>query len=347
MLNTHVPWPEAKSPAQVYDEIGEEIRWGEELGFHSAWLAEHHFSRYGLASSSLMLATKIAAQTKSIRLGTAVLVPPLHHPIQLAEEIAMFDQLSDGRLDVGFGRGSANYEYPGYSVDREESQARFQETIRIIEGLLTTPNFSYEGRFYQLRNINLVPPPAQQPCPPIYIAATRTPASLEFVAASGHPIIVGVVLDLDDALDLLHRFEAMARAAGHEVPIASIPFFRYVYVADTEEEALRDARQSVEWTLDMIQWRGTFQNGSEVYQHLDDFRRTRTTLPASFEEIAQRRGFFGTPEQVSAKIKRVQAEGVEHFGATFAFGSLDHMKVMRSMELFSKEVMPRFQAVPA
>jgi alkanesulfonate monooxygenase SsuD/methylene tetrahydromethanopterin reductase-like flavin-dependent oxidoreductase (luciferase family) len=347
MLNTHVPWPETKSPAQVYDEITEEIQWGEQLGFDSAWLAEHHFSRYGLASSSLMLAMRIAAQTKTIRLGTAVLVPPLHHPIQLAEEIAMFDQLSGGRLEIGFGRGSANYEYHGYDVDREESQARFQETITIIEGLLTTPNYSYDGRFYRLRNINLVPPPAQKPCPPIYIAATRTPASLEFVAASGHPIIVGVVLDLDDAIELVHRFIGMAKAAGHVILAADVPFFRYVYVADSEEEALRDARQSVEWTLDMIQWRGTFQNGSEVYQHLDDFRRSRTTLPTSFEQIAQRRGFFGTPEQVAARIKAVQAEGIEHFGATFAFGSLDHDKVMRSMELFSKEVMPRFAAVPA
>jgi alkanesulfonate monooxygenase SsuD/methylene tetrahydromethanopterin reductase-like flavin-dependent oxidoreductase (luciferase family) len=347
MLNTHVPWPEGKAPAQVYDEISEQIQFGEQLGFHSAWLAEHHFSRYGLASSSLMLATQIASRTRSIRLGTAVLVAPLHHPIQLAEEIAMFDQLSGGRLDVGFGRGSANYEYRGYDVDREESQARFQETIRIIEGLLTTPGYSYDGRFYQIRDVNLVPPPAQLPCPPIYIAATRTPASLEFVAASGHPIIVGVVLDTDDAIDLLHRFIALARDNGHDVPASRIPFFRYVYVAETEEEALRDARESVAWTLDMIQWRATFQQGSEVYQHLDDFRRSRTSLPLSFEQIAERRGFFGTPEQIAERIKQVRAEGIEHFGATFAFGALDQRKVLRSMELFAKEVMPRVEAVPA
>lgn len=348
MLNTHVPWPEEKDPAQVYDETAEHIQYGEERGFSSAWLAEHHFSRYGLAPSQLMLATKIATQTKSIRLGTAVLVPPLHHPIQLAEEIAMFDQLSGGRLDIGFGRGSAAYEYGGYSVDQGESQARFQESIRIIEGLLTTPDFSYDGRFYQLRNVNLVPPPAQKPCPPIHIAATRTPATLEFVASTGYPIIVGVVLDLEDALDLCRRYVTMSAEAGRNVPIARIPFFRYVYVAESEEEARRDVRSSMEWTLDMIQWRGSFRSGgSEVYQRLDDFRRTRTTLPPSFEHVMERRAFFGTPDSVAARIREVQNEGVEFFGCTFAIGNLNQKKILRSMELFANEVMPRFEAVPS
>jgi alkanesulfonate monooxygenase SsuD/methylene tetrahydromethanopterin reductase-like flavin-dependent oxidoreductase (luciferase family) len=348
MLNTHVPWPEGKEPAQVYDEIAEQFELGDRLGFYSAWLAEHHFSRYGLAPSQLMLATKIAAHTKSIRFGTAVLVPPLHHPIQLAEEIAMFDQLSGGRLDIGFGRGSAPYEYNGYAIDRDESQARFQEVITIIEGLLTTRDYSYDGRFYKLRNINLVPPPFQKPHPPLHIAATRTPETMEFAAGSGHPIIVGVVLDTPDAIELCRRFLAKAAAVGHIFPTSRIPFFRYVYVAETEEEALKDARRSVEWTLDMIQWRGSFVGGgSEVYQHLEDFRRTRTTRPLSFEHIAEHRGFFGTPDQVADKIRAVQTEGIEYFGATFAFGDLEQEKILKSMELFAKEVMPRFQAVPA
>jgi alkanesulfonate monooxygenase SsuD/methylene tetrahydromethanopterin reductase-like flavin-dependent oxidoreductase (luciferase family) len=348
MLNTHVPWPEDKEPAQVYDEITEQFVLGEELGFCSAWLAEHHFSRYGVAPSQLMLAAKIAALTKKIRFGTAVLVPPLHHPIQLAEEIAMCDQLSGGRIDLGFGRGSAPYEYNGYAIDREESQGRFREVITIVEGLLTTRDYSYDGRFFKLRNVNLVPPGLQKPHPPFYIAATRTPETMEFVAGSGHPIIVGVVLDTPDALDLCRRFLSKAEAEGHTFSISQIPFFRYVYVAETEEQAMHDARRCVEWTLDMIQWRGSFlHGGSEVYEHLDDFRRTRTSLPPSFEYIAEHRGFFGTPEQVAGKIKAMQAEGIEYFGATFAFGNLEQEKILQSMKLFAREVMPQFQPVTA
>ena len=122
-LFSHVPWPEGVDPQQVYEETTEEAQYGEELGFNSIWLAEHHFTRYGLGSSSLVLISSIAAQTKTIRLGTAILVPTLHNPLRLAEDTATLDVISGGRLDVGFGRGAAGYEYSGYGIDREDSQA--------------------------------------------------------------------------------------------------------------------------------------------------------------------------------------------------------------------------------
>ena len=133
-LFTHIPWPEGMEPKQVLDHTTEEVVYAEELGFHSAWVAEHHFSRYGLGSSSLVFSASVAAQTKKIRLGTAILVPPLHHPIKLAEDAATLDLVSNGRLDAGFGRGSAGYEYAGYNIDRDESQGRFQETINMVQG---------------------------------------------------------------------------------------------------------------------------------------------------------------------------------------------------------------------
>ena len=141
-LFTHIPWPEGIEPKKVLDQTTEEVVYAEELGFHSAWVAEHHFSRYGLGSSSLVFSASVAAQTKRIRLGTAILVPPLHHPIKLAEDAATLDVVSGGRLDAGFGRGSAEYEYAGYGIDQAESQGRFQETINLLKGLWTTPGFS-------------------------------------------------------------------------------------------------------------------------------------------------------------------------------------------------------------
>lgn len=233
-LFSHVPWPEGIDPYRIITETTEQVQYWEELGFQGAWLAEHHFSRYGLGSASLILAAHIAARTSTIRLGTAVLVPPLHQPIRLAEDIAMLDQTSGGRLDVGFGRGSAGYEYHGFNLDRAESQARFQETIRVVQGLWTTPEYSYTGTYCTVNQVSLVPPPIQKPHPPLYIAATRTPATLEFVVSTGHPLMIGVVLDTPEALDLCHRFVSLSAAAGHHVPIARIPFSRYFYVAETE-----------------------------------------------------------------------------------------------------------------
>lgn len=344
MWYSHLPWPEGMEPSQIFADTTEQVQYAEELGFYSAWFAEHHFSRYGLGSAQLILATKVAALTKRIRFGTAVLVPPLHHPIRLAEDIAMFDQVSGGRLEIGFGRGSSRYEYAGYNVSQEESQARFQETIKIVKGLLTTPDYSYDGQFHDLHHVNLVPPPLQKPHPPIYIAATRTPTTLEFVANSGHPIIIGVVLDYTAALDLCHRFIKMANEAGHAMSMARIPFFRYLYVAESAEQARQDTRAAMEWTQDMSQWRGTFSSGSEVYQRIEDFRRTRTTQPPSYEHIAEHRAFFGTPDDIVRRIRALQDEGLEYFGCNFAFGGMPHEKVMRSMELFAREVMPKLQS---
>ena len=341
-LFSHVPWPEDIAPSQVVDNITEEFVVGEELGFDSGWLAEHHFSRYGIGSASLMLLANIAARTKKLRLGTAVIIPPLHHPVKLAEDTATLDLLSGGRLDAGFGRGTAGYEYTGYSVDIAESQARFQESIQIVEGLWSTPGFTFEGQYYQVENANLVPPPLQKPHPPMYIAATRTRETQDFAAASAHSGIIGVVLDTADGLDLCYQLAEGARQSSKEMDIDGIPFFRYFYVAETEEQARRDSEAALNWTMDVNQWRRTYQGGSEVYDSLEHFRRTRTEEPTSFEYLFQHRAFIGNPEQITAKIRALQDAGIGYFGCNFSFGGMPQDKVLKSMELFAREVMPEF-----
>lgn len=341
-LFSHIPWPEGTDAGQVLANLTEQVQHGEQLGFESTWFAEHHFSRYGLGSSSLLILGHIAARTETIRLGTAILVPPLHQPIRLAEETATLDVLSGGRLEVGFGRGSSGYEYKGYSVDQAESQERFRETIRIVENLWTTPNYSHNGTYFNLDQITLVPAPAQKPHPPMYIAATLTPATLEFVVSTGHPLIIGVVLDTPDALNLCQRFTQMSADAGFNVPMSSIPFSRYFYVAETEEQAIEDTRPALNWVLDMLQWRRTFTSGSEVHHKIDDFRRQRTELPTSYEDLSQNRAIIGTPESCIAQLKEIEAAGIDLFICNFDFGGIPHDKVLRSMDLFAREVMPHF-----
>jgi len=337
---THVPWPEGTDLQQIIAETTEQIQYAEALGFHGAWLAEHHFTRYSMVSSSLVLATHIAARTTRIRVGTAVVVSPLHNPIRIAEDAAMADLVSGGRLDVGFGRGSGGYEYSGYNLDPGESQERFQDSIKIVQGLWTTPDFSYASKYHNIHRLNLVPPPVQKPHPPIYIAATRTPATLDFAVSTGHSLCIAVVQDTADALDLCQRFVAKSHAAGFHRSMADIPFFRYFYVAETEEQARRDTEAKLNWVADIMQWRRFIKEGSEVYRRMDDWRRTRTELPASYDYLAQHRAIVGTPEQCVAQIKALQAHGVEYFGCNFDFGGMEHQKVLRSMALFAKEVMP-------
>lgn len=341
-LLTHLPWPEGTDARSVAEQTIAEVEHGEALGFHSAWFAEHHFSRYGIGSSALVFASAIASRTNSIRLGTAVLVPPLHNPIRLAEDTATLDLMSNGRLDVGFGRGAARYEFTPYGVDHSETQERFQESINIIQSMWTTPDYTHKGQFYNVHQANLVPPVVQQPHPPIYIAATRTPATLEYAVARGFPTMIGLTVDTAPALELCQRYEAMSADAGQNVSMGQIPFFRYCYVAESEAQALKDVRESLGWVIDMLQWRGTFREGSEITHSLNEWRKNRTEPPLKFEDVCENRSVIGTPEQCVRKIKDLQAQGVDYFGCNFAFGGMNHRKVMKSMSLFAEEVMPHF-----
>ena len=143
-------WAEedAAHQSRIYGEALEQVQYAEELGFESVWIAEHHSSRYGIYPSLMPILAHIAAQTKTIRLGTGVSVLPFHNPIRLAEEAAMVDVLSNGRLNFGVGRGSAAYEYGNFKIDFESRDARFREVLDIILGLWTTEDFTYHGEYH-------------------------------------------------------------------------------------------------------------------------------------------------------------------------------------------------------
>ncbi len=124
--------------------------------------------------------------------------------------------------------------------------------------------------------------------------------------------------------------------------MSRIPFFRYCYVADTEEQAREDTRAALRWSLDMIAWRKIFKEGGEVNHHIEDWRKSRIVEPESLDRVYEKRAVIGTPEQCVAKLEELREHGIEYFGCNFAYGGMDHGKLMRSMELFTKEVMPQF-----
>ena len=341
-LFTHVPWPQDTDTAKLLSHAADEAALAEELGFASAWIAEHHFTRYGVGSSALVIAAYIAGQTKKIRLGTGVLIPTLHNPIRLAEDAATMDAISGGRLDVGFGRGVYGYEYSGFGVDPATSQEHFQESVNVIQGLWTTREYSHDGDFYNLNKISLAPPPLQSPHPPIYIAATRTPETLDYCVSKGHNLCIAVVQDTTPALDLLRRFAAKTAEAGLDRPASEVPFFRYMYVAETTEQARKDAAAHLEWILDMLFWRGWFKDGgSEIYHDIEEWRRTRTETPVPLDYVLEERAIIGDPDYCVARIEELKRAGVEYLGANFAMGGISHQKVLQSMNLFAQEVIPR------
>ena len=339
-------WTEREISAQsrIFGEMLEQAEYAEELGFDSIWIAEHHSSRYGICPSLMPLLSNIAGRTRKIRIGAGVSVLPFHNPILLAEESAMLDVLSNGRLDFGVGRGSADYEYGNFNIDFDTRDVRTQEALDIILGLWTQSDFSFQGEFYQIKNLTIAPWPMQQPHPPVYMAVSRTPASLDVAVARDLPILTSFSTPEADNLGLFSLYAERSAAAEKSLPVDAMPYFRFVYLEEDEQAAREYPRQSLTWVRDLAGYRRTLTHGDEINVDLDYWRQTRTVEPASYESELETTAYFGTPEQCVQRITRLRDEhGIGYFGASMSFGSMEHSRVMRSMELFAKEVMPKFR----
>src|SRR3989449_3623235 len=151
--------PPALAHAEVFRREIEQMMWTEELGFDSLWLTEHHFIEYGLSVSPTVLAAAAAMRTRRVRIGLAAAILPFHDPIRLAEELAMVDILSGGRLNVGVGRGNRPVEFEGYRVPQIESRERFEEALTILVRAWTLERFAYEGRHYTIPEVRVIPKP--------------------------------------------------------------------------------------------------------------------------------------------------------------------------------------------
>ena len=339
-------WTEEETSAQsrIFGEMLEQAEYAEELGFDSIWIAEHHSSRYGICPSLMPLLSHIAARTKKIRIGAGVSVLPFHNPIFMAEETAMLDVLSDGRLDFGVGRGSADYEYGNFNIDFHTRDVRTQEALDVILGLWTQSDFSYDGEFYRVKDLTIAPSPLQQPHPPVYLAVSRTPASVDVAVERGLPILTSFSTPEADNLALFSLYAERSAAAGKSLPIEAMPYFRFVYLDEDEKAAREYPRESLTWVRDLGGYRRTITSGDEINVDLDHWRRTRAVEPATYESELESTVYFGTPDDCVQRIARLRDEhSIGYFGASMSFGSMEHTKVMRSMELFASEVMPSFR----
>jgi alkanesulfonate monooxygenase SsuD/methylene tetrahydromethanopterin reductase-like flavin-dependent oxidoreductase (luciferase family) len=185
-----IQWPEGSSPQDRYDQALTQACRADEAGFDSVWLTEHHFSRHGIVSDSLMVLAHLAARTSSVRLGTAVSVLPLHHPVRLAEAAATVDQLSGGRLDLGIGRGYQPGEFRGFGVDIAEKHDRFAEALDVLDRLWSTDGpVSHSGKFWSFEDAYPQPRPVQRPHPPLWLA-TDSPDGLAMCAAKDWGVLL-------------------------------------------------------------------------------------------------------------------------------------------------------------
>ena len=193
---TIVPYHEDFTPPQALNDALDQIAFADEAGLDEAWLGEHRFSRHGLLSGIWSFLGAVAGRTKNIRIGTAVIVLPLHNPVLVAEEVAMLDVISNGRINFGIGAGYQQQEFDGVGIDIDTSRERFQEAVDVIIKAWTQERLTFHGKYTNVDDLWVLPKPVQKPYPPLFQAVSTSPASIDFAASRQIQVITGGPTDI-------------------------------------------------------------------------------------------------------------------------------------------------------
>jgi len=332
---------EAWSEPAVYDSDLRQMLAAEALGYHSVWIAEHHFNDYGLCPAPPVLAAYLAARTTTLRLGMGVSLLPLHHPVDLAEELAVLDVVSGGRLEVGIGRGGTLQDYQTFQSDRADARARVEEGIALMEQAWRGAPFDFKGRFHSAERLHVRPRPAQRPHPPLYIAA-NSEDSVRSAARLGLPTMSSFFVPIAELQQRHEIYREVARAAGRaETEIAALERrawgMRVVHVAPTHAEALRATEapfMSYQRKMAVLRSDGT---GGNVPNSFD---RSLLRLRSFEEYLDMGWALIGTPAEVRDGLQRyVEATGYRRVLLVMALPGIETSLVLRSMRMFVEDVL--------
>lgn len=329
-----MPSPDACEALEVYRRGLEMAVRAEELGFSRIWLAEHHFSTYSYVPRPLVLLAHLAAKTSRIRLGTAIVPLPLHNPLLVAEEIAMVDVLSAGRVDLGIGKGYQQYQFDRLGIAKDEDDRRYWEAIKVLRHALTESTFSYSDEYFHIPETTLVPQPVQRPIPIWLVVNTRNREAVEFAIEQRMNLFTGVLEPLHQLTRVDFTYpELFARCPPRYVGTQRPVFVSYD--ADATQRAVEQVRWNARVSLSQRHDFGEIKDGKAIARELPGEPTT--------EEILENYVVMGTPERCIRQLKRLQSGlGCNYFSASFWFGALDHESVISSMELFAAEVVPAF-----
>ncbi|HTZ36798.1 MAG TPA: LLM class flavin-dependent oxidoreductase [Stellaceae bacterium] len=332
---------EAAAFDRALDEVAAADRWG----LDAVWLAELHGApERSVLSAPMMVASAVAAATERVRIGIAVQVLPLSHPLRLAEEAATVDQVSRGRLIYGIGRSGVVRTYEEYGISYDESRERFAEALEIMRRAWTEERFSYEGKYHSFDNVALSPKPYQKPYPELRMAGA-TPETFPAIGRLGFPVFVAV--RQGPFKQLVPRIEAYReayRAAGH--PGSGQVYLRVpAYLAETEERARRELEASL---MSFFRYQAELgrdsarRAGGEVAEQR--LRQVERLEALTFDEALATQVLCGTPDSFAARLREVQEElGLDGILAELnCGGQIPHDGVVRALRLLCEEVKPRF-----
>ena len=343
-LFVEFPSREGTTQAQIFKDSMELIQAAEDSGSEGVWLAEYHFDPgRSVLSAPVTVAGAVAARTKKVKIGLAVHVLPLRNPVQIAEEIATLDHLSDGRLDFGIGRAAFPRIYQGYGFDYSESRDRFDECLEIILRSWTEERFSFKGKFYQYDDLCVVPKPLQKPHPPIRIGATSED-TFELVGRMGYPIFINPsrVTTLLDLKPLVAEFHQAREKAGHTGQV-DVGLRVPVYVAETKEKAYSEPKESTMFQMQRLINVITQSIGEAGISAGDDRAAQAERLKAmTYEDVLENTVVYGTPESVVERLQQLQEElGLTQVIYEVNFGCnvpLEHQ--IKAVQLINEQVAP-------
>ena len=336
-----------RSESEAFDEAMEQVDAAERLGLDVMWLAELHFEpRRSVLSAPLSIASAIAARTRRIKIGIAVQVLPLCHPLRLAEEAATVDQLSHGRLIFGVGRSGVAQTYEAYGVSYAESRDRFREILDIIEQAWTKPSFSYEGQYHRFKDVEVVPKPYQKPTPPIRIAAS-TPDTFPAIGRRGVPIFASVRhttwSDLAKQIEAYHEAWREAGHPGRGQVFVSAP----TYIAETEERARAEPRESImhfyHEQANLLEGAARLVDPETAARRM---RRVHQLRNMGYEDGLDNHALVGTPDAIADRLKTLRQE-IDLSGILAELncgGLVPHQQVLTAMQLLCQDVKSRVGA---
>lgn len=305
----------------------------EAAGFYAYHVAEHHSTPIGMAPSPSVFLAAVAQRTRRLRFGPMVYALPLHHPLRLIEEICMLDQLSGGRLEIGFGRGSSPVETAFYGQDPGNAQAVYSETRELILQGLTHPKLNFAGSFFSFKDVPMELEPMQKPHPPLWYGVH----SVEAAERAAHQRLNMVSLDsAADTRRYYHRFREVWRHANGNAPEPKLGLSRFIVVAEDARDALAAARRAYPIWHRHFYYLFSLRGGKPAHPR-----------PPEFDEMMQlRQAIAGNPETVRDFLQSQLAEsGANYLVGQFAFGDLSLAESLRSVRFFRDHVMAPLSAM--
>jgi alkanesulfonate monooxygenase SsuD/methylene tetrahydromethanopterin reductase-like flavin-dependent oxidoreductase (luciferase family) len=343
--------PSPEEDRERIQQLIEQVVTAEALGFSDVWLTEHYFTGESVYNDALMFAAALTQKTSRVRIGFAVVQMPFHHPVRLATQLALLDNLSGGRIDVGIGKGTVfnEYEFIGYGLRSEDSRERMAEAMEVLQRAFTDSPLVYDGRYFKLNAPALRPAPVQQPGPPLW-RSVISPGSFTECGKLGIPILTARI-PLSRIKERWRMYEAGLIEGGHDTAtrerlLSQAALWRYVYVAESDAQAEDELRGLLARTRSHMMHVRHEYNPPDF--HIDPVNLNAWTDPGVSEAdgvqfTLDTGAIYGSAKTVKEQVAALKDAGVRHLLCQTGFGDMDHEQNIASMQRFGTQVMPSFK----